>query len=47
MSARPDVPAHRYDGRVADEIETHWQATWDADGTYYAPNPTGPLADGF
>ena len=47
MSARPDVPAHRYDGRVADEIETRWQATWDADGTYYAPNPTGPLADGF
>src|SRR5262245_24475716 len=47
MSERPDVPAHRYDGRVADEIETRWQAKWDADGTYYAPNPTGPLADGF
>ena len=51
MSARPDgrsdVPAHRYDGRVADEIETRWQAKWDADGTYYAPNPTGPLATGF
>ncbi len=47
MSDRPDVPAHRYDGRVADEIETRWQATWDADGTYHAPNPSGPLADGF
>ena len=51
MSARPDVradiPAHRYDGRVVDEIETRWQAKWDADGTYFAPNPTGPLADGF
>ncbi len=44
---RPDVPAHRYDGRVADEIETRWQAKWDADGTYHAPNPSGPLADGF
>ncbi len=44
---RPDVPAHRYDGRVADEIETRWQAKWDADGTYHTPNPTGPLADGF
>ncbi len=45
MSDRPDVPAHRYDGRVAEEIETRWQARWDADGTYYAPNPTGPLAE--
>ena len=47
MSDRPDVPAHRYDGRVAQEIETRWQAKWDADGTYHAPNPTGPLATGF
>ena len=47
MPDRPDVPAHRYDGRVAEEIETRWQDRWDASGTFTRPNPTGPLADGF
>ncbi len=42
-----DVPAHRYTGALADRIETTWQARWAERGTFDAPNPSGPLADGF
>ncbi len=35
----------RYDARLAAEIETRWQDRWEADGTYHAPNPSGPLGD--
>ena len=41
-----NVPRHRYDAARADAIETHWQAKWRSDGTYNAPNPTGPLSIG-
>ena len=44
-SDESEVPPHRYDARLADSIETRWQARWLADGTYHAPNPTGLLAD--
>lgn len=37
---------YRYTAAVADDIETRWQATWDADGTYAAVNPVGDLASG-
>jgi leucyl-tRNA synthetase len=40
-----DVPRHRYDADLADEIETRWQARWRADGTYHAPNPEGLLSE--
>src|SRR5947209_13012001 len=40
-----EVPAHRYTAELAGEIEMRWQAYWDDHGTFYAPNPTGPLAD--
>jgi leucyl-tRNA synthetase len=30
---------------LAAEIELRWQDRWEADGTYEAPNPAGPLAD--
>jgi len=43
----PDQPAHRYDAARARQIELEWQARWTADGTFHAPNPVGPLADGF
>ena len=36
---------YRYDANLAEEIELKWQARWEKDGTYYAPNPSGPLAD--
>ncbi|QNP63256.1 leucine--tRNA ligase [Streptomyces genisteinicus] len=35
---------HRYTAAMAADIEARWQDTWDADGTYEAPNPTGDLA---
>ncbi len=43
--AATDVPKHRYDSRLANEIERHWHDRWDAEHTFWAPNPEGPLAD--
>ena len=40
-----DTPEHRYDARLANELEAKWQAQWEADHTYWAPNPEGALAD--
>ncbi|MEU0548032.1 leucine--tRNA ligase [Micromonospora sp. NPDC005979] len=40
-----DIPPFRYTAAMADEIETRWQDTWAREGTFHAPNPTGPLAD--
>ena len=40
-----DTPAHRYTGALAQQIEARWQDRWEADGTFEAPNPAGPLAD--
>src|SRR5699024_6121234 len=37
------VPPHRYTAARAGEIEQRWQRAWESAGTYYAPNPTGPL----
>ena len=42
-----DTPAHRYTAMLANEIERRWQDRWAADGTYRAPNPVGPLDDGW
>ncbi|ABW10287.1 leucyl-tRNA synthetase [Parafrankia sp. EAN1pec] len=41
-----DLP-HRYDSRLAAEIERHWQQRWLREGTFESPNPTGPLSEGF
>jgi leucyl-tRNA synthetase len=41
------VPPHRYTAALATEIETTWQDRWEQDGTFRAPNPSGPLSDGF
>jgi leucyl-tRNA synthetase len=35
----------RYTAALAADIEARWQDRWDADGTYEAPNPAGPLAE--
>ncbi|WP_194823321.1 leucine--tRNA ligase [Micromonospora sp. S-DT3-3-22] len=40
-----DIPPYRYTAAMADEIERRWQDTWEREGTFHAPNPTGPLAD--
>jgi leucyl-tRNA synthetase len=45
--ASVDVPPFRYTAAVADSIETGWQERWAREGTFNAPNPTGPLDDGF
>jgi leucyl-tRNA synthetase len=42
-----DVPPFRYTAAVADSIETGWQQRWQREGTFNAPNPAGPLAEGF
>ncbi len=38
------VPPVRYTSTLAAEIEARWQDRWDAEGTFEAPNPSGPLA---
>jgi leucyl-tRNA synthetase len=43
----PDEPPFRYDAAMANEIELAWQRRWAADGTFNAPNPSGPLSEGF
>ena len=42
-----DIPPHRYTATLANAIETSWQDRWEREGTFNAPNPTGPLAEGF
>ena len=42
-----DLPPHRYTATLAEQIELDWQDRWEREGTFHAPNPTGPLADGF
>ncbi len=39
------LPTFRYDAALAAQIETRWQDLWEANGTFNAPNPAGPLAD--
>ncbi len=41
-----DTPPHRYNAALADRIETEWQGSWKAAGTYHTPNPAGPLTEG-
>ncbi len=41
----PDTPPHRYDARLAGEIEVAWQQRWEDEGTFHAPNPVGALSD--
>jgi leucyl-tRNA synthetase len=40
-----ETPAFRYTAALANQIEKRWQDYWSAHGTFYAPNPVGPLAD--
>ncbi len=40
-----DIPPYRYTNVLANEIEERWQDYWDEHGTFFAPNPAGPLAD--
>jgi leucyl-tRNA synthetase len=42
-----DAPPYRYTARLANEIEEKWQDRWEEERTFWTPNPSGPLADGF
>jgi leucyl-tRNA synthetase len=46
-SRAEDLPPYRYGARLANEIESKWQDFWDEQRTFWAPNPVGPLDDGF
>lgn len=41
------APAFRYSARLANEIEGKWQDYWEEQRTFWTPNPSGPLSDGF
>src|SRR6516164_98732 len=43
----PETPAFRYNAALANRIEAKWQDRWDVEHTFWTPNPTGALADGF
>ncbi|GAA0735051.1 leucine--tRNA ligase [Dactylosporangium roseum] len=40
-----DIPPYRYTAAMAGDIEACWQDYWSEQGTFQAPNPTGPLSD--
>ena len=40
-----NFPTFRYSARLAADIESRWQDTWEREGTYNAPNPAGPMAE--
>src|ERR687892_497815 len=42
-----DIPPFRYTAALAEQIETTWQARWENDGVFHAPNPIGDLSKGF
>ena len=42
--ADPETP-YRYTAALAAEIEARWQDRWEREGTFEAPNPSGPLGD--
>jgi leucyl-tRNA synthetase len=44
-SPASDMPDFRYSGALAQDIEARWQDRWEAERTFEAPNPAGPLAD--
>ena len=41
----PEAPL-RYTAALAQQIEERWQDRWDERGTFWTPNPHGPLTDG-
>jgi leucyl-tRNA synthetase len=46
-SRTADVPPFRYNARLANELEAKWQDVWEREHTFWAPNPSGPLSEGF
>ncbi|NUS53623.1 MAG: class I tRNA ligase family protein, partial [Streptomycetaceae bacterium] len=44
QATEPTEP-FRYTAAMAGDIELRWQDRWEADGTFEAPNPAGPMAE--
>ncbi|MCM0641463.1 leucine--tRNA ligase [Cellulomonas wangsupingiae] len=42
----PDDVPFRYTAALAQQIELRWQDEWEKRGTFFTPNPVGPLTDG-
>src|SRR4051812_21491900 len=42
--ASDDIGRYRYTAALATQIEQRWQDRWEAERTFEAPNPAGPLA---
>ena len=40
-----DTPKFRYTAHTAGQIERRWQDYWEEQGTFQAPNPSGPWAE--
>ncbi len=40
-----DLPSHRYTADLADEIEEKWIGRWEAEETYFTPNPSGDMSE--
>jgi leucyl-tRNA synthetase len=47
MTTVEDARRFRYDARLANEIESKWQDRWEQEHTFWAPNPSGLLSEGF
>jgi leucyl-tRNA synthetase len=47
VTDRPDTPKFRYTAALANELEAKWQDHWEAERTFWTPNPTGSLSEGF
>jgi leucyl-tRNA synthetase len=47
VTDRPDTPKFRYTAALANEIEAKWQDHWEAERTFWTPNRTGSLSEGF
>jgi len=41
------APRHRYTAALANEIEAKWQDYWEDHRTFWTPNPSGALSEGF
>ena len=40
-----EAPPFRYTAALAARIEQRWQDTWEGEGTFHTPNPSGPLGE--
>ncbi len=44
-AASSEIPPHRYNAALANEIERRWQDHWDEERVFWTPNPSGLLSE--